>query len=99
MENAQQGRKTAARQVRVLIVDRHASFRSACKALLQTGGVAGRGRPRALRRVTLAGSARAAMTAGGHETNELDFVEPRSHNFIRLWRWEQSDFHLCHTHP
>jgi two-component system response regulator EvgA len=40
MENAQHGRKPAAQQVRVLIVDPHASFRSACKALLQTEGVA-----------------------------------------------------------
>ena len=34
----------------------------------------------------------------------LDFLEERSHNFIRLWRWEQfrsqaagGDFHLCMT--
>jgi DNA-binding NarL/FixJ family response regulator len=40
MENEKQERKPAARPVRVLIVDPHASFRSACKALLQTEGVA-----------------------------------------------------------
>jgi DNA-binding NarL/FixJ family response regulator len=40
MENEKQERKRAAQQVRVLIVDPHASFRSACKALLQTEGVA-----------------------------------------------------------
>jgi CheY-like chemotaxis protein len=40
MENEQHERKPAARPVRVLIVDPHASFRSACKALLQTEGVA-----------------------------------------------------------
>jgi DNA-binding NarL/FixJ family response regulator len=40
MENEQQGRKSAAQQVRVLIVDPHASFRCACKALLQTEGLA-----------------------------------------------------------
>jgi two-component system, NarL family, nitrate/nitrite response regulator NarL len=40
MENAQHGRKPAAQQLRVLIVDPHASFRCACKALLQTEGLA-----------------------------------------------------------
>jgi DNA-binding NarL/FixJ family response regulator len=40
MENEKQERKRAAQQVRSLIVDPHASFRSACKALLQTEGVA-----------------------------------------------------------
>jgi DNA-binding NarL/FixJ family response regulator len=40
MENEQHGRTPAAHAVRVLIVDPHASFRSACKALLQTEGVA-----------------------------------------------------------
>jgi DNA-binding NarL/FixJ family response regulator len=39
MENAHHGRKPAAQQLRVLIVDPHASFRSACKALLQTEGL------------------------------------------------------------
>jgi DNA-binding NarL/FixJ family response regulator len=39
MENEQHGRKVAAEQIRVLIVDPHASFRSACRALLQTEGV------------------------------------------------------------
>jgi DNA-binding NarL/FixJ family response regulator len=39
MENEQHGRKPAAQQVRVLIVDPHASFRCACKALLQTEGL------------------------------------------------------------
>jgi DNA-binding NarL/FixJ family response regulator len=39
MENARHGRKPAARQVRVLIVDPHPSFRCACKALLQTEGL------------------------------------------------------------
>jgi DNA-binding NarL/FixJ family response regulator len=40
MANAQHGRKPAAQQVRVLIVDPNACFRSACKALLQTEGLA-----------------------------------------------------------
>jgi DNA-binding NarL/FixJ family response regulator len=40
MENEKQERKPAAQPVRALIVDPHASFRSACKALLQTEGVA-----------------------------------------------------------
>jgi DNA-binding NarL/FixJ family response regulator len=40
MENTQHGRKAAAQRVRVLIVDPHASFRSACKALLETEGLA-----------------------------------------------------------
>jgi DNA-binding NarL/FixJ family response regulator len=40
MENERDGRKPAAQQVRVLIVDPHASFRSACVALLQTEGLA-----------------------------------------------------------
>jgi DNA-binding NarL/FixJ family response regulator len=40
MQNAQRGRQPAAQQVRVLIVDPHPSFRSACKALLQTEGLA-----------------------------------------------------------
>jgi two-component system, NarL family, response regulator EvgA len=40
VEIAQHGRKPATQQVRVLIVDPHASFRSACKALLQTEGLA-----------------------------------------------------------
>ena len=40
MENEQHGRKPAAQQVRVLIVDPHASFRSAIKALLQTARLA-----------------------------------------------------------
>jgi DNA-binding NarL/FixJ family response regulator len=39
MENTHHGRKPAAQQLRVLIVDPHASFRSACKALLQTEGL------------------------------------------------------------
>jgi DNA-binding NarL/FixJ family response regulator len=39
MENEQHGRKPVAQQVRVLIVDPHASFRSAFKALLQTEGL------------------------------------------------------------
>jgi DNA-binding NarL/FixJ family response regulator len=40
MQNAQHGRQPAAQQVRVLIVDPHPSFRSACNALLQTEGLA-----------------------------------------------------------
>jgi DNA-binding NarL/FixJ family response regulator len=40
MEDRQHWRKPAAQQVRVLIVDPHACFRSACKALLQTEGLA-----------------------------------------------------------
>jgi DNA-binding NarL/FixJ family response regulator len=40
MEIGQHRRKPAAEQFRVLIVDPHASFRSACKALLQTEGLA-----------------------------------------------------------
>jgi DNA-binding NarL/FixJ family response regulator len=40
METEQHRRKPAAQQVRVLIVDQHASFRSACTALLQTEGLA-----------------------------------------------------------
>jgi DNA-binding NarL/FixJ family response regulator len=40
MELQQHARKPAAQQLRVLIVDPHASFRSACKALLQTQGLA-----------------------------------------------------------
>jgi DNA-binding NarL/FixJ family response regulator len=40
MENEQHGRRSAAQQVRVLIVDPHACFRSASKALLQTEGLA-----------------------------------------------------------
>jgi DNA-binding NarL/FixJ family response regulator len=40
MENEQHGRTPAAQQLRVLIVDPHASFRCACKALLETEGVA-----------------------------------------------------------
>jgi DNA-binding NarL/FixJ family response regulator len=40
MENQQRWKKPAAQQVRVLIVDPHASFRCACKALLQTEGLA-----------------------------------------------------------
>jgi two-component system, NarL family, nitrate/nitrite response regulator NarL len=40
MENQQRWSKPAAQQVRVLIVDPHASFRCACKALLQTEGLA-----------------------------------------------------------
>jgi CheY-like chemotaxis protein len=40
MENEQQRRRPTAQQIRVLIVDPHACFRSACKALLQTEGVA-----------------------------------------------------------
>jgi CheY-like chemotaxis protein len=40
MDNEQHGRTPAAQQVRVLIVDPHASSRSACKALLQTEGLA-----------------------------------------------------------
>jgi DNA-binding NarL/FixJ family response regulator len=39
MENEQHGRRPAAQQVRVLIVDPHGSFRSACAALLQTEGL------------------------------------------------------------
>jgi DNA-binding NarL/FixJ family response regulator len=39
MENEHHGRRPAAQQLRVLIVDPHASFRSACKALLQTEGL------------------------------------------------------------
>jgi two-component system, OmpR family, response regulator MprA len=40
MQNAQRRRQPAAQQVRVLVVDPHPSFRSACKALLQTEGLA-----------------------------------------------------------
>jgi DNA-binding NarL/FixJ family response regulator len=40
MKSLQHERKPVAQHVRVLIVDPHASFRSACKALLQTEGVA-----------------------------------------------------------
>jgi two-component system, OmpR family, response regulator MprA len=40
MDNQEHGRKPGARHVRVLIVDPHASFRSASKALLQTEGLA-----------------------------------------------------------
>jgi DNA-binding NarL/FixJ family response regulator len=39
MANEQQRKKPVAQQVRVLIVDPHASFRSAVKALLQTEGL------------------------------------------------------------
>jgi DNA-binding NarL/FixJ family response regulator len=39
MENEPHGRGPAARQVRVLIVDPHGSFRSACAALLRTEGL------------------------------------------------------------
>ena len=39
MENEQHGRRPAAQQLRVLIVDPHASFRCACKALLETEGL------------------------------------------------------------
>jgi DNA-binding NarL/FixJ family response regulator len=40
MDNHEHGRKPGAQQVRVLIVDSHACFRSASKALLQTEGLA-----------------------------------------------------------
>jgi DNA-binding NarL/FixJ family response regulator len=40
MDDQEQGRKPGVEQVRVLIVDPHASFRSASKALLQTEGLA-----------------------------------------------------------
>jgi DNA-binding NarL/FixJ family response regulator len=40
MDNQEHGTTPAAHQVRVLIVDAHASFRSASKALLQTEGLA-----------------------------------------------------------
>jgi DNA-binding NarL/FixJ family response regulator len=40
MQNEQHGSKLEVQQLRVLIVDPHASFRSACKALLETEGVA-----------------------------------------------------------
>jgi DNA-binding NarL/FixJ family response regulator len=40
MELQQHARKPAAQQLRVLIVDPHASFRSACTALLRTEGLA-----------------------------------------------------------
>jgi DNA-binding NarL/FixJ family response regulator len=40
MDNRERGREPGAQQVRVLIVDPHASFRSASKALLQTEGLA-----------------------------------------------------------
>jgi DNA-binding NarL/FixJ family response regulator len=40
MQNAQHARKPAAQHIRVLIVDPHASFRGACKALLRTEGLA-----------------------------------------------------------
>jgi DNA-binding NarL/FixJ family response regulator len=39
MESEQYRRKPTAQHIRVLIVDRHASFRCACKALLQTEGL------------------------------------------------------------
>jgi DNA-binding NarL/FixJ family response regulator len=39
MVNEQHGRRPAAQQVRVLIVDAHGSFRSACTSLLQTEGL------------------------------------------------------------
>jgi DNA-binding NarL/FixJ family response regulator len=39
MENEQHGRRPAAQQLRVLIIDPHASFRCACKALLETEGL------------------------------------------------------------
>jgi DNA-binding NarL/FixJ family response regulator len=39
MQNEQHGRRPAARQLRVLIVEPHASFRCACKALLETEGL------------------------------------------------------------
>jgi DNA-binding NarL/FixJ family response regulator len=39
MDNEQRGRRPAAQQVRVLIVDPHGAFRSACTALLQTEGL------------------------------------------------------------
>jgi DNA-binding NarL/FixJ family response regulator len=40
VENAQHGSRREGRRVRVLIVDPHASFRGACRALLQTEGLA-----------------------------------------------------------
>jgi two-component system response regulator EvgA len=40
MDLQQHARKPAAKHIRVLIVDPHASFRSACKALLRTEGLA-----------------------------------------------------------
>jgi DNA-binding NarL/FixJ family response regulator len=40
MDNEEHARKPGAQQVRVLIVDPHASFRSASKALLRTEGLA-----------------------------------------------------------
>jgi DNA-binding NarL/FixJ family response regulator len=40
MDNQEHGRKPVAQQVRMLIVDPHASFRGACKAILQTEGLA-----------------------------------------------------------
>jgi len=40
MDSQEHGRKPEAQQVRVLIVDPHACFRSASKALLQTEGLA-----------------------------------------------------------
>jgi DNA-binding NarL/FixJ family response regulator len=40
MDTQEHGTKPGAQQVRVLIVDPHASFRSASKALLQTEGLA-----------------------------------------------------------
>jgi DNA-binding NarL/FixJ family response regulator len=39
MENEQYGRRPADQQVRVLIVDEHGIFRSACTALLRTEGL------------------------------------------------------------
>jgi len=39
MESEQHRREPTAQHIRVLIVDRHASFRCACKALLQTEGL------------------------------------------------------------
>jgi DNA-binding NarL/FixJ family response regulator len=39
MDSQEHGRRPAAQQVRVLIVDPHDSFRSACAALLQTEGL------------------------------------------------------------
>jgi DNA-binding NarL/FixJ family response regulator len=39
MQNERRAKKPAAQQLRVLIVDPHASFRCACKALLETEGL------------------------------------------------------------
>jgi two-component system, NarL family, nitrate/nitrite response regulator NarL len=39
MQNERRATKPAAQQLRVLIVDPHASFRCACKALLETEGL------------------------------------------------------------